>query len=65
MSNTYSHDHPFSPHYRGRIAEEMAKPRYPNRAHAPKEGTQVSLRGAVDLSKVVINMATKAKAKEK
>lgn len=36
MTTTYPDNHPFSPHYRGKIAHEYCNPRYPNRAQAPR-----------------------------
>lgn len=35
-TRTYPHDHPFSPHYEGRVAKEFCAPRYPNRVQPPK-----------------------------
>lgn len=34
------HDHPFSPHYTGRIAAEYCSPRYPNRVQPPSPATK-------------------------
>lgn len=36
MTTTYPDNHPFSPHYRGKIAHEYCNPRYPNRAQTPQ-----------------------------
>jgi hypothetical protein len=40
---TYAHNHPFSPHYKGAVAEELARPRYPNRAQQPSANSRVKL----------------------
>jgi hypothetical protein len=40
---TYPHNHPFSPHYRGRIAQEYCNPRYPNRVQPPAPETKQKL----------------------
>jgi hypothetical protein len=39
----YPDNHPFSPHYVGRVAAEKMKPRYPNRVQPPKPETKRKL----------------------